>query len=64
MGLVGGTNAFLNVWFATLNPGSPTNPWAGISSQLVILDNTGVDLVLDTAKWQVKAYLLHSPTWA
>jgi hypothetical protein len=64
MGLVGGTNAFLNVWFATLNPGSPTNPWTGISSQLVILDNTGVDLVLDTAKWQVKAYLLHSPTWA
>lgn len=66
MGLVGGTDAFLNVWFATLNPGSPTFPWVSPSavSQLVILDSTGVDLVLDTAKWQVKAYLLHSPTWA
>jgi hypothetical protein len=67
MGLVGGTDAFLNVWFATLNPGSPTFPWNSsgtvVSSQLVILDNTGVDLILDTAKWQVKAYLLHSPTW-
>lgn len=67
MGLIGGTDAFLNVWFATLNPGSPTFAWVSpnaVSSQLVILDNTGVDLVLDTAKWQVKAYLLHSPTWA
>lgn len=64
MGLIGGTDAFLNVWFATLNPGSPTFSWASTPSQLVILDNTGVDLVLDTAKWQVKAYLLHSPTWA
>jgi hypothetical protein len=66
MGLIGGTDAFLNVWFATLKPGSPTFPWVSpaVSSQLVILDNTGVDLVLDTAKWQVKAYLLHSPTWA
>lgn len=64
MGLVGGTDAFLNVFFARLEPGSPTNPWTGVSSQIVILDNTGVDLVLDTSKWQVKAYLLHSPTWA
>jgi len=67
MGLVGGTDAFVNVWFATLNPGSPTFPWTGasaVSSQLVILDNTGVDMVIDTAKWQVKAYLLYAPTWA
>ena len=68
MGLVGGTDAFVNVWFATLNPGSPTFPWNSgsttVSSQLVILDHTGVDMVIDTAKWQVKAYLLHSPTWA
>jgi hypothetical protein len=67
MGLIGGTNAFLNVWFATLNPGSPTFPWVSslaVSSQLVILDSTGVDLVLDTAKWQVKAYLMYASTWA
>ena len=67
MGLVGGTDGFLNVWFATLNPGSPTFPWVSpnaVSSQLVILDNTGVDLVLDTAKWQVKAYLMYASTWA
>jgi hypothetical protein len=67
MGLVGGTDAFVNVWFATLNPGSPTFPWTGdlaVSSQLVILNNTGVDMVIDTAKWQVKAYLLYAPTWA
>jgi hypothetical protein len=68
MGLVGGTDAFVNVWFATLNPGSPTFPWnsgsSAVSSQLVILDNTGVDMVINTNNWQVKAYLLHSPTWA
>jgi hypothetical protein len=68
MGLVGGTDAFVNVWFATLNPGSPTFPWnsggSTVSSQLVILDNTGVDMVINTNNWQVKAYLLHSPTWA
>ena len=67
MGLIGGTDAFLNVWFATLNPGSPTFAWVSpnaVSSQLVILDNTGVDLVLDTAKWQVKAYLMYASTWA
>lgn len=64
MGLIGGTDAFLNVWFATLQPGNPSNPWTGISSQIVILDNTGVDFIIDTSKWQVKAYLLHSPTWA
>jgi hypothetical protein len=68
MGLVGGTDAFVNVWFATLNPGSPTFPWnsggTAVSSQLVILDNTGVDMVINTNNWQVKAYLLHSPTWA
>ena len=67
MGLIGGTDGFLNVWFATLNPGSPTFAWVSpnaVSSQLVILDNTGVDLVLDTAKWQVKAYLMYASTWA
>ncbi len=64
MGLVGGTDAFVNVWFATLYPGSPTFNWTTTASQLVVLDNTGVDFIIDTSKWQVKAYLLHSPTWA
>jgi hypothetical protein len=64
MGLVGGTDAFLNVWFATQQPGNVLNAWAGINSQLVVLTNTGSWFVLDTANWQVKAYLLHSPTWA
>ena len=64
MGLVGGTDAFVNVWFATLYPGSPTFSWSSTASQLVVLDNTGVDLTIDTAKWQVKAYLMYASTWA
>jgi hypothetical protein len=64
MGLVGGTDAFINVWLATQQPGNVLNAWSGINSQLVVLTNTGSWFVLDTAKWQVKAYLLHSPTWA
>jgi hypothetical protein len=63
MGLVGGTDAFINVWLATQQPGNVLNAWSGINSQLVVLTNTGSWFVLDTAKWQVKAYLLHAPTW-
>jgi hypothetical protein len=65
MGLVGGTDAFVNVWFATQYPGGPLYNWSGfnVASQLVTLNNTGLPFIIDTAKWQVKAYLLHSPTW-
>jgi hypothetical protein len=64
VGLAGGTDAFINVWFATQQPGNVLNAWSGINSQLVILTNTGSWFVIDTAKWQVKAYLLYAPTWA
>jgi len=63
MGLVAGTDAFLNVWFATQQPGNVLNAWTGINSQLVVLTNTGSWFVIDTAKWQVKAYLMYAPTW-
>jgi Repeat of unknown function (DUF5907) len=65
IGLVGGTDAFVNVWFATQYPGNPTNAnWGTIPSQLVVLTNTGSWFIIDTAKWQVKAYLLYASTWA
>lgn len=65
IGLIGGTNAFVNVWFATQFPGNPTSGnWGTIPSQLVVLTNTGSWFIIDTAKWQVKAYLLYASTWA
>jgi hypothetical protein len=66
IGLVGGTDAFVNVWFATQYPGGPLYNWSSfnVASQLVTLNNTGLPFIIDTAKWQVKAYLLYAPTWA
>ena len=64
VGLAGGTDAFINVWFATQQPGNVLNAWSGINSQLVILTNTGSWFIIDTAKWQVKAYLMYASTWA
>jgi len=64
VGLVSGTDAFINVWFATQQPGNVLNAWTGINSQLVVLTNTGSWFVIDTAKWQVKAYLMYASTWA
>ena len=65
IGLIGGTDAFVNVWFATQYPGNPTNAnWSTIPSQLVVLTNTGSWFIIDTAKWQVKAYLMYASTWA
>jgi hypothetical protein len=65
IGLIGGTDAFVNVWFATQFPGNPTGAnWSTIPSQLVVLTNTGSWFIIDTAKWQVKAYLMYASTWA
>jgi hypothetical protein len=64
VGLASGTDAFINVWFATQQPGNVLNAWTGINSQLVVLTNTGSWFVIDTAKWQVKAYLMYASTWA
>lgn len=63
VGLNGGTDAFINVWFATQQPGNVLNAWSGINSQLVVLTNTGSWFIIDTAKWQVKAYLMYASTW-
>ena len=62
-GIVSSTNLFLNVYFSKARPGN-RNSAGDADSQLVYLDFSGSRTVLTRANWQVKAYLLHSPTWA
>ena len=61
-------NLFLNVCFSAAKPGNaqwPSGSWTSSSqSGLFVLKFDGNWVQLTRANWEVKAYLLHAPTWA